>query len=104
MIPLFRSHKELMIITQARIQSNDESELNTTNKFYKLESKIIDMQKHDKKVNLPKVPRTNRRQWVRGKRALSKLLDELDYNNQIQSSYDLTLLDGQNNFDHQDIA
>ena len=38
------------------------------------------------------------------KEAVSRFFDELDYNNQIQSSYDLTLWESQKKYDHHDIA
>ncbi|WP_269606425.1 hypothetical protein [Prochlorococcus marinus] len=59
----------------------------------------------DKKiVELPNLPKTIRRKWIQNKEYISKFIDELDYNNQIQSSYDLTLLERQNKINKQDIA
>ena len=55
--------------------------------------------KEEGKVALPKVPNKIRKQWRREREALTKFFNELDYNNQIQSSYDLTLLgDNAENF------
>ena len=58
----------------------------------------------EKTINLPDLPRATRRKWMKSKDAVSKFFDELDYNNQIQSSYDLTLLAIQSKSDHQDVA
>ena len=43
-------------------------------------------------------------EFEKRKEALSRILDELDYNNQIQSTYDLTLIDSQKKYDHHDVA
>ena len=59
----------------------------------------------DKKdVDLPNLPKKLRRNWLDRKEKLSRFVDELDYNNQIQSSYDLTLLERQNKRNNQDVA
>ena len=54
--------------------------------------------------NLPDLPKINRQKWRKGKEVVSRFFDELDYNNQIQSSYELTLLDRQNKNDRHDAA
>ena len=38
------------------------------------------------------------------KESVSRFIDNLDYNNQIQSSYDLTLIERQNKRTQQDVA
>ena len=55
-------------------------------------------------VVLPELPKKQRRRWIKSKEAVSRFFDELDYNNQIQSLYDLTLLDRQRNYDEHDVA
>ena len=40
----------------------------------------------------------------KNKKSVSKFIDDLEYNNQIQSSYDLTLLDRQKNHDQNNAA
>ena len=60
--------------------------------------------KSKKTIGLPEFPKPKRRRWVKSKEAITRFIDELDYNNQIQSSYDLTLLGMQNNFNEHDVA
>ena len=56
------------------------------------------------KIDLPDLPKTIRRKWMQNKISISRFVDELDYNNQIQSSYDLTLIERQNKRTQQDVA
>ena len=106
MIPFIRSLSELMAITESRETQND---LYHNNESY---NSIMDSGQRkrytrslDKKdVNLPSLPKKLRHNWINKKERLSKLVDELDYNNQIQSSYDLTLLERQNERKTQDVA
>ncbi len=106
MIPFIRSLSELMAITESRETQND---LYQNNESY---NSIMDSGQRkrytrslDKKdVDLPSLPKKIRRNWINRKEQLSKFVDELDYNNQIQSSYDLTLLERQNKRNTQDIA
>ena len=98
MIPLIRSLTELMSITRPKVQEN---KYNQNNKFNMLtedsgQRKRYIVSKMEKEVKLPAIHRTKRHEWIMSKEALKKLLGELDYNNQIQSSYDLTLLERQN--------
>ena len=55
-------------------------------------------------INMPDLPKTIRRKWMQNKTSISRFIDELDYNNQIQSSYDLTLIERQNKRNQQDVA
>ena len=106
MIPFIRSLSELMAITESRETQNDQSQ---NNESY---SSIMDSGQRkrytrslDKKdVDLPSLPKQVRCNWITRKEKLSKFVDELDYNNQIQSSYDLTLLGRQNKRNAQDVA
>ena len=50
------------------------------------------------------IPKKIRNKWMQNKQQVSRFIDELDYNNQIQSSYDLTLLERQNKRNTQDVA
>tara|TARA_Y100001968_G_scaffold12743_1_gene10548 strand:- start:1644 stop:1964 length:321 start_codon:yes stop_codon:yes gene_type:complete len=106
MIPFIRSFTELMVITKSRdqyetdIQRNDTlclSEESGQRKRY-LNSE------YEKKVDLPVLPKTKRRKWIKSKEAISRFFDNLDYSGQIQSSYDLTLLERQRNYDYKDVA
>ena len=106
MIPFIRSLSELMAITESREIQND---LSQNNEGY---NSIMDSGQRkrytrslDKKdVDLPSLPKKLKRNWINRKQKLSRFVDELDYNNQIQSSYDLTLLERQNKRDTQDAA
>ena len=106
MIPFIRSLSELMAITESRETQNNISQNNVNY------SSIMDsgqrkryarsLNKED--IELPALPKTIKRSWMQKKENLSRLIDELDYNNQIQSSYDLTLLGRQNKRNDQDVA
>ena len=106
MIPYIKSLSELMAITESRELAKDISKNNESQN-----SKIDNWQikryirSEDKKgVNLPNIPKTLRRKWIQNKDTFSRFIDDLDYNNQIQSSYDLTLLERQNKIHQQDVA
>ena len=106
MIPIIRSLTEIMLTTQSRDQLNDKSK---TQDLYSLNlsSKQNDnnsIRKKTKMISLPNIPKRTRRKWMKSKEAVSRFLDCLDYNNQIQSTYDLTLLDRQKDYDHKDAA
>ena len=106
MIPFIRSLSELMAITESRENQYDPSQNDERC------SSIMDSGQRkrytrslDKKdVNLPNLHKKIRHNWISKKEKLSKFVDELDYNNQIQSSYDLTLLERQNKRNTQDVA
>ena len=106
MIPFIRSLSELMAITESREIQND---LSQNNEGY---NSIMDSGQRkrytkslDKKdVDLPNLPNKLRQNLISRKEKLSRFVDELDYNNQIQLSYDLTLLERQNKRNAQDVA
>ena len=106
MIPFIRSISELMAITESRDRRKDDSGDNM------MQSSTVDsgqrkryIRSLDKKeIDLPNLPRGKRRKWIHNKEAISRFFDDLDYNNQIQSSYDLTLLARQNNKNQKDAA
>ena len=106
MIPFIRSLSELMAITDSRdnqkhVSQNNESYSSTVDSGQrKRYLKSLDK----KKVNLPNLPKTIRRKWMQNKTSISRFIDDLDYNNQIQSSYDLTLIERQNKRNQQDVA
>ena len=106
MIPFMRSHSELMIITQSsekfsKLNEREEenssfSKSNNSTKQVTCKGKIV--------LGLPDVPDIKRKKWAKRKKAISRFLDELDYNNQIQSSYDLTLQERQNDYSQHNAA
>ena len=106
MIPFIRSLSELMAITESRETQNDPSQNKESC------SSIMDSgqrkryirSRDNKDVGLPNLPKKIRHNWINKKEKLSRFVDELDYNNQIQSSYDLTLLGRQNKRNAQDVA
>ena len=106
MIPLIRSLSELMAITESR---DNHKHILECNESYS--SKIDSDQKEryikslkKKQVKLPDLPKTIRQKWIQNRKSISRFIDDLDYNNQIQSSYDLTLIERQNKKTQQDVA
>ena len=106
MIPSIRSFSELMAITKSRDSQNNIFVMGQIDSLpedsgqYKryVKSKSI------ANVELPSLPQSIRHKWLKKKEVLSKFFEELDYNNQIQSSYDLTLQERQNNNIYKDAA
>ena len=106
MIPFIRSLSELMAITESR---DNQKHVSQYNESY---SSTVDSGQrkryikslNKKEVGLPDLPKTIRRKWMQNKTSISRFIDELDYNNQIQSSYDLTLIERQNKRNQQDVA
>ena len=106
MIPFIRSISELMAITDSR---DRQKHISQHNESY---GSIVDsgqrkryIKSLDKKeVDLPILPKTIQRKWMQNKTSISRFIDSLDYNNQIQSSYDLTLIERQNKRTQQDVA
>ena len=106
MIPFIRSLSELMAITESRETQNDPSQNKESC------SSIMDsgqrkryIRSLDKEeVELPDLPKIIRHKWIQNKKSVSRFIDDLDYNNQIQSSYDLTLIERQNKRTQQDVA
>ena len=106
MIPFIRSLSELMAITESRETKNDLSQknesCNSTMDSGQRKRYMRSINKNN--VDLPELPKTIRRKWLQNKQNFSKFIDELDYNNQIQSSYDLILLERQNKRNQQEVA
>ena len=106
MIPFIRSLSELMALTEFRdrprnLEIENEIIVSTVDSAQR-KRYIRSLQK--KEVVLPNLSKILRRKWISKKEKVSRFIDNLDYNNQIQSSYDLTLLERQNNRDQQDAA
>ena len=106
MIPFIRSHSELMAITESRDSRKNFSRYNESS------SSTVDSGQrkryikslNKKEVDLPNFPKTIGRKLMQNKTSISRFIDDLDYNNQIQSSYDLTLIERQNKRTQQDVA
>ena len=106
MIPFIRSLSELMAITESRdmqkyLTKNDRIHRSTGDSAQR---KRYIRSLENKEVNLPNFPKIIRHKLKHNKESVSKFFDDLDYNNQIQSSYDLTLLERQNKRNRQDVA
>ncbi len=106
MIPYIRSFPELMAITESR---ENEKTVSQYDKSYS--SRVDSGQRkqflefiNKKEVGLPDLPKKLRRKWIHNKESISRFIDDLDYNNQIQSSYDLSLIERQNKKTQQDVA
>ena len=106
MIPFIRSLSELIAITESRETQNDQYQNNKScNSIMDSGQRKRYTRSLDKKdIDLPSLPKKIRRNWINRKEKLSRFVAELDYNNQIQSSYDLTLLERQNKGNTQDVA
>ena len=106
MIPFIRSLSELMAITKSRDRIKEVSQRNKPTKqpikSSKRERPIRST--GEELISLPSLPKSTKLKLIKSKEALSKFFDELDYNNQIQSSYDLTLIESQSKTDHRDVA
>ena len=106
MIPSLRSLSELMAITESRNRQNDLSE-NIEKRSSTMDSgqrKRYTRSMNKNEVKLPELHKKIRHKWIKNKEDIRKFIYELDYNNQIQSSYDLTLLGRQNKRNEQDAA
>ncbi len=106
MMPFIRSLSELMAITKST-NPGDSINSNTRIGCSSIDSgqrKRYVKSIREKGIDLPQIPTIVRRKWTREKGAILKFFDELDYNNQIQSTYDLTLLARQNNSKKHDVA
>ena len=106
MIPFIRSLSELKAITESRNCQRDLSE-NDKKDSLKNDSglrKRYFRSLGSNEVVLPNLSKTIRVKWKRNRDNISKIIDSLDYNNQIQSSFDLILLERQNKSSKQDVA
>ena len=106
MIPFIRSLSELMAITDSRDSQEHVSQYNESysSTVDSGQSKRYTKSLDKKQVYMPNLPKTIRRRWMQNKKSISRLIDDLDYNNKIQSSYDLTLIERQNKRTQQDVA
>ena len=106
MILSIKSYKELILLSKSRDESKSDSDKCVSTKSidnYDI-SKKHTKRKDKKLITLPDIPKLKRSKWVKSKEAVSRFFDELDYNNQIQSSYDLTLLERQNSYQKNNAA
>ena len=106
MIPFIRSLQELTAITESRNNQKNVSinEEIKTSSFDSGQRKRYLRSLEKRELDLPDLPRKIRHKWIKNKNSISRFIDDLDYNNQIQSSYDLILLERQNKRSNQDAA
>mgnify|MGYP001315674030 CR=1 FL=1 len=106
MIPFIRSLSELMAITKSRDIQNNFSEMMQIDSWPEDsgQRKRYVKSMSVNKVELPDLPKSIRHKWFKKKEKLSRFFEELDYEIQIQSSYDLTLQERQNNNINKDAA
>ena len=106
MIPFIKSLAELNAITESR---DSDSMASHEDKFINFSVDSAQRKRYTRSIeknniSLPDLPKNTMRKWITSKTSISKFIDELDYNNQIQSSYELTLLARQNKSAQQDVA
>ncbi len=105
MIPFIRSISELIAISRPRSEY-----LKVSRQYYPSliedsgQRKRYLRSKEGKILDLPNFKQKARTNWIKNKEKISKLIDDLDYNNQIQSSYDLTLIARQTKENYKDAA
>ena len=106
MIPFMRSLSELMAIIESRDSKKHIFKYNGSHGLtvYSERRKRYIKSLREKEVGLPDLPKTIWRKWKQNRKSISRFIDDLDYNNQIQSSYDLTLIERQNKRTQQDVA
>ena len=106
MIPFIRSLSELMAITEARDNLQGFSKYNEVNDpLINSGQKERNMKSiRQDNIYLSDLRKKEISKWKRNKSSISNFLGELDYNNQIQSSYEITLITRQNDTNQQEVA
>ena len=106
MIPSIKSFQELVAMSKSRSKTN---QLIENTKFNCLtedsgQRKRYIRSEYDEKIKLPSFKKIYIAKWKKSKNAMAKIFNELDYNNNIQSSYDLTLLERVSRIQQKDVA
>tara|TARA_Y100001968_G_scaffold269148_1_gene259834 strand:+ start:1983 stop:2303 length:321 start_codon:yes stop_codon:yes gene_type:complete len=106
MIPFIRSLTELMAITKSRdtqkdIKGKDGINISMVDSGQR-KRYLRSIEKQE--VNIPDLPRKVIRKWIPNREVFFKFINDLDYNNNIQSSYDLTLLARQSKSNEKEAA
>ena len=106
MIPFIRSFSELMAITESRdtriVLCKNNGIKNLTVDSRQINRDISSPKKS--RIDLPYLPKKIKCNWTRNREALLKFLNTIDYNNEIQKSYEITLIARQNKNNHKDAA
>ena len=106
MIPFIRSLTELIVISKSRENYKKSDQVEDYNCLIEEsgQRKRYVKSLNEKRGNLPNINIKTRDQLLKKKKNLSKFLSRKSYYSQIQSTYDLTLLERQNNYNHKDVA
>ena len=103
MIPFIRSIKELMIMSNSREDLVQRKyDLNVNEESEKGKRYLHSIRANQ--LELPNIPKKTNLNWLKSKKAIKKFFDDLDYNNQNISSYDLTLMKKQEQKDYHEAA
>lgn len=103
MIPFIRSITELMVMTDSRSDVIQRKlDLNVAEESAQRKRYLHSI--NEEQVVLPDIPKRPRLNWFKSKKAIKRFFDDLDYNNQNISSYDLTLIKKQEEQDYHDAA
>ena len=105
MIPFIRSHSELMAITESRdIKKNLYESIDILGSDVASGQSKRYIRSLSEEVTLPSISRKIRRKWKQNKELLSRFICNTDYNNKINSSRDLYLIEKQNGRTLEDVA
>ncbi len=103
MIPFIRSIAELMVITDSRSEVlQRKADLDLSKESDQRKSYLHSSS--EEKIVLPNIPRKHTLNWVKSKKAIKRFFDDLDYNNQNISTYDITLMKKQEQKNYHDAA
>ena len=104
MIPSFRSIADLMALARPRPKYLDSNHMNESISLVEEsgQKKRCIRESNETVSSLPDLPADAKNKWKKKENIVSKFLDDLDYNNQIQNTLDLTLLESQNRNNHLD--
>ena len=103
MIPFIKSIEELMVITDSRSDTVPKKHgLHFTEESGQRKRYLHSIS--EEQIALPDIPKKNRLNWVKSKKAIKRFFDDLDYNNQNISTYDITLMKKQEQKNYHDAA
>ncbi len=103
MITSIRSFVELMVMTDSKSDSiKSNHDLNVIEESGQRKRNLHSIS--EEQVVLPDIANITKRKWFKSKRAIKRFLDDLDYNNQNISSYDITLMKKQEDKNYHDAA
>ena len=106
MIPFIRSLNELMVITQPRNQQTTKDKRIYNNCLCEdsAQRKRYIRSMYDYEVAKPSLQKSARVKWIKRKEVMSRTLNYIDDKSQMNSSYNITLLDSQKNYANDNAA